>query len=38
MHLQGLSQLKGLWLDGTQVTDEGVNELRQALPKCSISH
>jgi hypothetical protein len=31
-----LSQLKQLLLNGTQVTDEGVKKLQQALPKCEI--
>jgi hypothetical protein len=33
-----LSRLQALGLDYTQVTDEGVKKLQQALPKCSISH
>jgi hypothetical protein len=35
-HLKGLSQLKRLGLTGTNVTDAGVEKLRQALPKCKI--
>ena len=27
-----------LFLDGTQVTDAGIAELKKALPKCKISH
>jgi hypothetical protein len=26
-----------LWLPGTQVTDEGVKKLKQALPECQIA-
>jgi hypothetical protein len=36
-HLKGLSQLRWLFLDGTQVTDAGVKKLQQALPNCNIS-
>jgi hypothetical protein len=27
-----------LFLDKTQVTDEGIKKLQQALPNCEISH
>ena len=33
-HLKGLSNLQWLNLVGTQVTDEGVRDLRRALPNC----
>jgi len=36
VHLQGLSQLKELWLTGTKVTAQGVKKLQQVLPKCTI--
>jgi hypothetical protein len=36
-HLQGLSELRDVGLNGTQVTDEGIKELQQALPKCSVN-
>ena len=35
-HLTGLTNLQELRLSGTQVTDAGVAELKQALPKCKI--
>jgi hypothetical protein len=35
-HLKGLTQLQGLMLAHTKVTDAGVRELQKALPKCSI--
>jgi sec-independent protein translocase protein TatC len=35
-HLKGLSGLQKLDLTGTEVTEEGLEELRQALPKCKI--
>ena len=35
-HLTGLTNLKLLWLNGTQVTDERVKEFQQALPNCVI--
>jgi len=34
--LAGLKSLQELVLDGTQVTDTGVAELRETLPKCVI--
>jgi hypothetical protein len=34
--LAGLKQLQLLFLRGTQVTDAGLKELKQALPKCDI--
>jgi hypothetical protein len=37
-HLEGLGQLQWLSLRGTQVTDEGVKKLQQALPNCKIDH
>jgi len=33
-----LTQLQGLYLDGTKVSDKGVEDLQQALPNCSIIH
>jgi hypothetical protein len=36
VHLEGLSQLKELDLCGTNVSDEGVKKLQQALPNCEI--
>jgi len=36
VHLQGLSQLKELWLTGTKVTNQGVKKLQQVLPNCKI--
>jgi len=36
VHLKGLSNLKALDLSATRVTDEGVNQLQEALPKCKI--
>jgi hypothetical protein len=36
VHLKELTNLKGLILDGTQITDSGVAELQKALPKCRI--
>jgi hypothetical protein len=38
VHFKGLSQLKVLTLDHTQVTDDGVAKLEEALPNCQISH
>ena len=36
-HLRGLTGLLVLQLEDTQVTDEGVKDLKDALPKVSIS-
>ena len=35
-HLKGLSNLQELYLGKTQVTDEGIKKLQQALPNCEI--
>jgi hypothetical protein len=35
--LAALKNLQWLFLNGTQVTTEGVNQMRKALPQCSIS-
>jgi len=35
-HPDGLTQLKVLDLRGTEVTEEGLKRLRQALPNCRI--
>jgi hypothetical protein len=37
-HLRGLTQLQLLYLGGTQITDEGVKKLQEALPNCEITH
>jgi Leucine-rich repeat (LRR) protein len=37
VHLKKLSKLENLWLEMTKVTATGVDDLRQALPKCQIS-
>ena len=37
VHLKGLTNLEGLLLIGTQVTDAGVAKLKEALPDCRIS-
>ena len=37
-HLKALTKLKSLHLDRTNVTDEGVEKLQQALPDCYILH
>jgi hypothetical protein len=37
VHLKELTELKSLSL-GTQVTDAGVEKLKQALPKCKIGY
>ena len=36
--LAELNNLEALWLFGTQVSDEQLQELRQALPNCTINH
>ena len=35
-HLNGLSNLRVLFLDGTAVTEKGIEELQRALPRCVI--
>ena len=35
--IPGLTNLKRLWLNNTQVTDAGLAELRKALPNRNIS-
>jgi len=35
-HLEGLANLKRLYVNGTYVTDEGLASFRQALPNCKI--
>jgi len=35
-HLSGLANLEYLSIVGTDVTDEGVKKLQQALPNCEI--
>ena len=35
-HLKGLTSLRDLYLDGTQVTNAGVKKLKEALPYCII--
>ena len=37
-HLQVLTKLKILRLNNTKVTDEGVTEFMQAIPKCQVWH
>jgi hypothetical protein len=37
-HLKGLTTLRDLNLKRTGVTDEGVNDLKQALSKCWIAY
>lgn len=37
-HLKGLTNLQALALSRTQVTDDGVKKLQQALPNCKIEH
>lgn len=36
VHLEGMSKLETLNLEDTEVTDDGVNKLKAALPKCQI--
>jgi hypothetical protein len=36
IHLEHLTTLESVWLHGTQVTDDGVQRLRKALPKTEI--
>ena len=36
VHLEGLTQLRGLALMQTRVTDAGVKRLQKALPNCKI--
>ncbi|MFH1918384.1 MAG: AAA family ATPase [Planctomycetota bacterium] len=38
VHLKGLTSLRELYFNNTQVTDAGVNELKKALPNCRIHH
>ena len=38
VHLQGLINLRELWLNGTQNTVEGTEKLRECLPNCAIRH
>ena len=38
MRPQGLTDLEELNLAGTRVTSAGFKKLRQALPKCEITH
>lgn len=35
-HVKGLTNLQELDLRGTQVTEEGVKKLQEALPNCKI--
>ena len=35
-HLEGLNNLRSLWLVNTKVTDTGVQELRMALPNLFV--
>ena len=37
-HLKGLTNMKKLVLINTRITDAGVAELQQSLPKCRVSH
>jgi hypothetical protein len=37
-YLQALTDLEELDLRGTQVTEEGVKKLQEALPDCKIEH
>jgi len=36
-HLHGLTQLKVLYFGGTKVTEAGIQELQEALPKANIN-
>jgi hypothetical protein len=36
-HLKGLPNLRSLNLHKTKVTEEGLRQLREALPKCRIT-
>jgi hypothetical protein len=36
LRFTALTKLQVLWLEGTKVTDAGVNELQRALPSCTI--
>jgi hypothetical protein len=36
--LAALKQLKALYLNETNMTDEGIDELRNALPGCYVSY
>ena len=36
-HLKGLTNLEGLWLNDTQVTDDGVAELQQSFLSCVVT-
>jgi hypothetical protein len=38
VHLKGLTKLRALKLNGTNVTAGGVKQLQQALPNCKIYH
>jgi hypothetical protein len=35
--LKELKSLTSLWLFGTQVTDDGVKVLKEALPECNVA-
>jgi hypothetical protein len=37
VHLKGLTNLKGLYIRYTRITDEGVKNLQEALPNCEIN-
>ena len=36
VHLAGLTNLRNLGLYGTQITDDGLDELKKVLPDCTI--